>query len=61
MGNAPDPPGKRALELDCSFAEEPVNVGGLGSGPSPYDFVSAGLAARTTMTVRLYAQCRSRA
>lgn len=37
------------------LADEPREVGGLGSGPSPFDLVSAGLAACTTMTVRLYA------
>ena len=38
------------------FADEPVDVGGLGSGPSPYELVAAGLGACTAMTVRLYAQ-----
>ncbi|HEY4144381.1 alpha/beta fold hydrolase [Pinirhizobacter sp.] len=38
------------------LADEPVSVGGLGSGPTPYDLVCAGLAACTTMTVRLYAR-----
>lgn len=37
------------------LADEPVDVGGLGSGPTPYDLVSAGLAACTTMTLRMYA------
>ena len=37
------------------FADEPVDVGGLGSGPSPYELVAAGLGACTCMTVRLYA------
>ena len=37
------------------IADEPVEVGGLGSGPGPFDLVSAGLAACTTMTLRLYA------
>ena len=36
-------------------ADEPAGVGGLGSGPSPYELVSAGLGACTTMTARLYA------
>jgi uncharacterized OsmC-like protein/pimeloyl-ACP methyl ester carboxylesterase len=36
-------------------ADEPVSVGGLGSGLSPYELVSAGLAACTVMTMRLYA------
>ena len=37
------------------FADEPESVGGLGSGLSPYELVSAGLAACTVMTMRLYA------
>jgi putative redox protein len=38
------------------FADEPVSAGGLDSGPAPYDLVSAGLAACTAMTMRLYAE-----
>src|SRR6266849_8577000 len=38
------------------LADEPVNVGGLDSGPNPYDFLLAGLGACTAMTVRLYAE-----
>jgi len=37
------------------FADEPASVGGLGTGLSPYELVSAGLAACTVMTIRLYA------
>ncbi len=37
------------------FSDEPTSVGGLGSGLSPYELVSAGLAACTVMTMRLYA------
>lgn len=37
------------------FADESLSVGGLGNGPSPYELVSAGLAACTVMTMRLYA------
>ena len=37
------------------LADEPASVGGLGTGLSPYELVSAGLAACTVMTMRLYA------
>lgn len=38
------------------LADEPTDVGGLGSGPTPYDLLSAGLGACTAMTLRLYAR-----
>jgi putative redox protein len=38
------------------LADEPVEVGGLGSGPTPYELLSAALAACTAMTLRLYAE-----
>ncbi|MGZ5927469.1 MAG: OsmC family protein [Rhizomicrobium sp.] len=35
--------------------DEPAASGGLGSGPNPYDLLSAALGACKTMTIRLYA------
>ncbi|HVC60316.1 MAG TPA: alpha/beta fold hydrolase [Acetobacteraceae bacterium] len=38
------------------LADEPAEQGGLGSGPSPYDLLLAGLGACTAMTLRLFAE-----
>jgi putative redox protein len=40
------------------LADEPVDVGGMDSGPTPYDLVVAGLGACTAMTVRIYADAK---
>ena len=37
------------------LVDEPVASGGLGSGPNPYNLLSAALGACKTMTIRLYA------
>ena len=38
------------------IADEPLDFGGNNFGPSPYEFLSAGLAACTVMTIQMYAR-----
>ena len=42
--------------LHHTLADEPVTYGGSDKGMTPYQFLSAGLAACTSMTVRMYAR-----
>lgn len=37
------------------IADEPLALGGQGTGPNPYDLLAAALATCTTMTLRFYA------
>lgn len=45
-----------AVRETTFLADEPAEVGGEGSGPTPYELLSAALAACTSMTLRLYAK-----
>jgi len=51
--------GKFQVEITAAghrfLADEPRDVGGLGSGPNPFELLSAALGACTAMTCRLYA------
>lgn len=40
------------------IADEPVEFGGSNEGPSPYEYLLAGLGACTAMTLRVYARSK---
>jgi putative redox protein len=42
--------------IHALHADEPADMGGTERGPTPYQFVAAGLGACTSMTIRLYAR-----
>ena len=43
------------IEGERYLADEPASVGGSGTVPDPYAWVTAGLGACTSMTIRMYA------
>ncbi len=43
-------------QTDAFLVDEPKSVGGLGSGPNPYDLLAAALGSCKAMTMRLYAE-----
>ena len=48
-----------ALGKHHLIADEPTKMGGLDSGPSPYQLLLAGLGACSAMTIRLYAKWKN--
>lgn len=55
--------GKLRQELYVGYhhlvADEPIEIGGEDAGPSPLEFLAAGLASCTAITLRMYAQRKS--
>ncbi|HYN45751.1 MAG TPA: OsmC family protein [Allosphingosinicella sp.] len=45
-----------ALRGGNILADEPIDAGGGGTGPTPYELLAAALAACTAMTLKLYAE-----
>ncbi|HLR16386.1 MAG TPA: OsmC family protein [Alcanivoracaceae bacterium] len=37
-------------------SDEPVSAGGANTGPTPYDYILAGLASCTLITLRMYSE-----
>lgn len=44
------------VDRHALLADEPVSYGGDETGPTPYDYLAAGLAACTLMTMRVYGE-----
>ena len=50
---------RQFVSIDGKFqllADEPINFGGTNAGPNPYQFLSVGLGACTSMTIRMYSR-----